>query len=427
MSDPELYVDLGPIMEDQSTEVAGLIYLKDILIKCESASANDGVGHGLTLSISNDEGDTLLHEGLSEVSPLVWQLGDHNSVQWHALHIMRGCSSFDRASRSTKSIFLKFHLFCGSKDDKTAPIGELYILNTDSEVLSKAREMKSNTAASEQANHFGIQFFLSWDGKPTEESPKSKEDILNQAGHRFVDALDLNHAILAYRSAVKLATDTPFRHKYLLDLVLASLELAKRTSQSLAGVDQKISFIQDSQQRMADIDWHSLTTEDLRANAASATEDLPELNNIIPNILLFVAQHDRFAVVKNTPVLRNKLHNVGCCLQNRFIITGDQTDNEAAIPILERATSLYEESDIEKVPVLLADLATSLTFRFKATRRLSDLEEAISTLRRSVSLINNRNRSNRLGELLWCRFELTGSLKDIGDAIRAQTSDPPTR
>ncbi len=107
-----------------------------------------------------------------------------------------------------------------------------------------------------------------------------------------------------------------------------------------------------------------------------------------------------------------------------------RTATRSPIAYINRAVSLTEESGGEELADRLADLATSLSSRFEHTKQLSDLDEAVSALRRSVSLTlpsdaHIQARSNRLGEVLWRRFEVTGSTKNLEDAIQAQTAGSP--
>ncbi|KAF8880912.1 hypothetical protein CPB84DRAFT_1792223 [Gymnopilus junonius] len=97
----------------------------------------------------------------------------------------------------------------------------------------------------------------------------------NKVGHIFhcrsFGVQDLDRAVLAYRSAVKLA-----HHKYLL-------EITSRVKASLLC--------------MADIDWQGLASE--FRDKREPWEDLDNLNDLIYQSRRFVIGHDSLPCVKN--------------------------------------------------------------------------------------------------------------------------------
>lgn len=235
-------------------------------------------------------------------------------------------------------------------------------------------------------------------------------------------------SILEEHSNGDLAFDKPLRHKNLVDLVLQSLTQTKSASPQASDLDQNISLFQASQEQVAKIDWQSLANE-IQSSKPKA-EDLEELNDVISRATRFISTNDKFGAEKNTATVRYHLHNLGHCLHRRFLLTEDQESNEESITYIKRSISLTEESGGEELADRLADLATSLSSRFEQTKHLSDLDEAVDVLRRSVSLTppdaaHLQPRSNRLGEVLWRRFEVTGSTKDLEEAIQAQTAGSP--
>lgn len=235
-------------------------------------------------------------------------------------------------------------------------------------------------------------------------------------------------SILEEHSESDLAVDNPFRHKNLVDLVFQSLTQAKSTSPQAPELDENIALFQASQQQAAKIDWQSLA--DALQSSKPKPEDLEELDDVIARSKRFISINDKLGTEKNTATVRYQLHNLGHCLHRRYLLTDDQNSNEESIAYINRAVSLTEESGGEELADRLADLATSLSSRFEHTKQLSDLDEAVSALRRSVSLTlpsdaHIQARSNRLGEVLWRRFEVTGSTKNLEDAIQAQTAGSP--
>ncbi|KJA26892.1 hypothetical protein HYPSUDRAFT_36060 [Hypholoma sublateritium FD-334 SS-4] len=241
---------------------------------------------------------------------------------------------------------------------------------------------------------------------------------------RFVDL----KSIVEEHSDGDLAIDNPLRHKNLVDLVLQSLTHAKSASAQVPDLDQIITLFQASQQQVAKIDWQGLAEELQRSKPKP--EDLGELNDVIPRSIRFISTHDKLGVEKNTSTVRYHLHNLSHCLHRRYLLTEDQESNEQSILYIKRAISLTEESGGEELADRLADLATSLSSRFEQTKQLSDLDEAVSAVRQSVSLTppgdaHLQSRSNRFGEVLWRRFEVTGSTKDLEDAIQAQIVGSP--
>ena len=235
-------------------------------------------------------------------------------------------------------------------------------------------------------------------------------------------------SILEEHSHGDLAVDNPFRHKNLVDLVLQSLTQAKSASPQAPELDENIALFEASQQQVAKINWQSLA--DALQSSRPKSEDLEELDDVISRAKRFISMNDKLGVEKNSATVRYQLHNLGHCLHRRYLLTEDQNSNEESIAYIKRAISLTEESGGEELADRLADLATSLSSQFEHTKQLSDLDEGVSALRRSVSLTppsdaHLQARSNRLGEVLWRRFEVTGSTKNLEDAIQAQTVGSP--
>ncbi|KAJ2931097.1 hypothetical protein H1R20_g5979, partial [Candolleomyces eurysporus] len=122
------------------------------------------------------------------------------------------------------------------------------------------------------------------------------------------------------------------------------------------------------------------------------------------------------------------LGNLGLLLHTRFLRSGKIEDINEAIRTLQAAKAVYQHRPLgfesSNGPIgLYNNLGNSLARRFERTGNLVDLDEAISNQKSAVDLVPDSNQTlkssshNNLGISLTFRFERTGAISDIEDAI----------
>ncbi|RXW23183.1 hypothetical protein EST38_g2665 [Candolleomyces aberdarensis] len=122
------------------------------------------------------------------------------------------------------------------------------------------------------------------------------------------------------------------------------------------------------------------------------------------------------------------LGNLGLLLHTRFLRSGKIEDINEAIRTLQAAKAVYQHRPLGVEPSngpigLYNNLGNSLARRFERTGNLVDLDEAVSNQKSAVNLVPDSNQTlkssshNNLGISLTLRFERTGTISDIEDAI----------
>ncbi|KAF8129527.1 CHAT domain-containing protein [Boletus edulis] len=125
----------------------------------------------------------------------------------------------------------------------------------------------------------------------------------------------------------------------------------------------------------------------------------------------------------NRTFTKIRLRNLGAALLWRFNRLGELSDLEDAISTLRDASVLTPDGHPDKLGHLNT-IGHSFITRFQRLGELRDLEDAISTLRDAVALTphghpDKPGRLNNLGLTLRTRFERFGELSDLEDAMSA--------
>jgi tetratricopeptide (TPR) repeat protein len=136
----------------------------------------------------------------------------------------------------------------------------------------------------------------------------------------------------------------------------------------------------------------------------------------------------RVAVPEDHPYHLEVLSNLAVALRNRFQGTGRLADVDEAITLL-RVASVGQEPAGRPGPagrprsaVMLANLGNALLARFERTGDLADLDEAVNAGRAAVSAVSEGDPDgdlalSSLGNILQTRYERTGRLADLDEAV----------
>ncbi|KAJ7213617.1 CHAT domain-containing protein [Mycena pura] len=144
------------------------------------------------------------------------------------------------------------------------------------------------------------------------------------------------------------------------------------------------------------------------ANPNSPTQD--ELQRV-------VAQRQ-----KGHPNLGRHLHNVGLTFMDRYFMTGDLSNLEAALQISQAAVSLMPQGHSD-LPECLSGLSLALSNRYRRLGNLEDLEAALQNDQLAVNLtpigdLNLPERLTSLASTFGQRYERLGELDDLEAALK---------
>ncbi|EJD04542.1 TPR-like protein [Fomitiporia mediterranea MF3/22] len=144
-------------------------------------------------------------------------------------------------------------------------------------------------------------------------------------------------------------------------------------------------------------------------------EDLEESITLYREALATLPESDSFR-----PIMAIDL---GYSLCRKFDQYGDVPALEEAISVLRATLSLMAEDHPQRL-LLLGNMAGALQhrFRYSCGGKVEDLEESITLLRAALALVtdDDPSRSNLLDKLAYClngRYELVGRIEDLDEAI----------
>ncbi|MEU9671788.1 CHAT domain-containing protein [Streptomyces bobili] len=272
----------------------------------------------------------------------------------------------------------------------------------------------------------------------------------------------LDDLIVALEQATVLAgRDSPWLSDALADLSLALRDRFHSTG-SRPDVDGAISAAREAldllpaeartrpERLLADLgtvlalrfdtfgDARDLEESITRLRASATMSPVPSTLNNLGNVLitrftrsgsatdLNEAINAYYAVVdaasdERTADLGATLSNTGYALRERYGLTADPADLEAAIHTGRQAVAILRTGD-SALPGALENLATSLGSRFERTGDVTDLDQAIEALRESLTLtlprgVGRVGRMSNLANSLRLTFERTGDLAYVDEAI----------
>ncbi|TFK35094.1 CHAT domain-containing protein [Crucibulum laeve] len=132
-----------------------------------------------------------------------------------------------------------------------------------------------------------------------------------------------------------------------------------------------------------------------------------------------ISAHERAVnlIPQADPRLSRYLDRLGASYDSRFRHKEDLPDADEAISLFQRAAHLASDN-----PAILSNFATTLHQRFKRTRDLDDLNEAIRIQKNVLILVhqddNDRSRMiKNLGTSLESRYGRCGDINDLTEAI----------
>jgi tetratricopeptide (TPR) repeat protein len=144
-----------------------------------------------------------------------------------------------------------------------------------------------------------------------------------------------------------------------------------------------------------------------------------------PSVLSYLIATLREAILHSPddhPVLPMNLYELGESLRIHIVFSRDLGDLDEAIFSLERAVSLTHSQDLATLSLYMDTLSRALSERHFRTEQVSDIHRAIEVSQKALELIPTADpiRTERLyflGTLLDTRYEVLQNLEDIDRAI----------
>jgi tetratricopeptide (TPR) repeat protein len=134
------------------------------------------------------------------------------------------------------------------------------------------------------------------------------------------------------------------------------------------------------------------------------------------------AVEEAVAISAGDPDRGRHLSSLAVALRTRSQRGGNRRDLDRAIGLGDEAVTSMAEDHPDR-PKILTDLASSLLTRFKQSGSLADLDRAIAAARDVVAIAaENGIYQANLGVMLRMRYEVTGDLRSLRDAVTALRS-----
>jgi tetratricopeptide (TPR) repeat protein/CHAT domain-containing protein len=229
----------------------------------------------------------------------------------------------------------------------------------------------------------------------------------------FGDPQDLDHVIeWAQVPSAEMAPDDELA---LATMVADMLAMRYGIRHDLSDLDDAISLRREILQRITDDDARRAGLVVLGQSLRTRYERQRRPGDLDEAIVL--VEQAMAAMPPGHPIRQAGSYELSVVLLKRFMGNQNRDDIDRAIAVAREGTAAADDN-----PVLLSGLAEALAARFHLLKAPADLDEAINTMRRSVSLLPDGHPDwsvfrNSLANFLRIRGERGKSTSDLDEAV----------